>query len=75
MTALAKKHGKTLVESNFDGDYVAQPEMSVREAQRAYKGSAALRDRMNWISPDVLAIAGAEGSSRLAERSRAILQT
>src|SRR5688572_6246121 len=38
--ALAKKHGKTLVESNFDGDYVAQPAMTREDAERAYNGSA-----------------------------------
>lgn len=50
--ALARKHGKTLIESNFDGGYVGQPSMSERDPARAYNGSAALRDRMNLISPD-----------------------
>ena len=50
--ALAQKHGKTLVESNFDGDYIVQPVMSAKEAERAYNGSSALRERMNRISPD-----------------------
>lgn len=56
--ALARQHGKTLAESNFDGDYVAQPEMTRRDAERAYNGSAALRGRMNLISPDDPDIAG-----------------
>jgi monoamine oxidase len=56
--ALARAHGKTLVESNFDGDYVAQPTMTRKDAERAYNGSAALRERMNRISPDDLEIAG-----------------
>jgi len=46
------------VKSNFDGDYVAQPEMGRREAERAYNGSAALRERMDRISPDDPGIAG-----------------
>jgi monoamine oxidase len=50
--ALAKKHAKTLVESNFDGDYVVQPAMTRRDTERTYDGSAALRERMNRISPD-----------------------
>jgi monoamine oxidase len=56
--ALARKHGKTFIESNFDGDYVGQPEMSATELARAYSGSAALRDSMNLISPDDPEIAG-----------------
>jgi monoamine oxidase len=56
--ALARQYGKTLVTSNFDGDYVAQPAMSRRDAERAYDGSAALRERMNRIAPDDPGIAG-----------------
>src|SRR5690242_19541580 len=56
--ALAKKHGRTLIESNFDGDYVVQPVMTRRDAERTYSGSAVLRERMNLISPDDPAIAG-----------------
>jgi monoamine oxidase len=56
--ALAKEHGKTLVESNFDGAYVTQPVMGRKEADRAINGSAALRERMNRISPDDPGIAG-----------------
>lgn len=56
--ALARAHGKTLVTSNFDGDYVAQPAMTRRDAERAYNGSAALRERMNRIAPDDREIAG-----------------
>ena len=56
--ALARQHGKTLVTSNFDGDYVAQPAMTRKDAERAYNGSAALRERMNRISPDDPDIAG-----------------
>ena len=35
--ALAKKHGKTLVESNFDGELVVQPVMPAEEAERALR--------------------------------------
>jgi len=56
--ALAKGHGKTLLKAHFDGDYVAQPAMSREDAERAYDGSGALRDRMNLISPDDPGIAG-----------------
>ena len=56
--ALAQRHGKTLVESNFDGNYIVQPVMSAKEAERAYTGSSALRERMNTISPDDTEIAG-----------------
>lgn len=56
--ALARRHGKTLVKSDFDGDYVAQPAMTRKEAERAYDGSAALRERMNLLSPDDPQLAG-----------------
>lgn len=55
---LARRHRKTLVETDFTGDYVTQPEMPRRDAERARAGAAALRDRMNEISPDDPAIAG-----------------
>jgi len=56
--ALARQRRKTLLEAHFDGDYVAQPAMTPGDAERAYAGSAALRDRMNLISPDDPGIAG-----------------
>jgi len=56
--ALARRHGKSLVTTNFDGDYVAQPAMTRRDAERAYSGSAALRERMNRMSPDDPRLAG-----------------
>jgi len=58
LMALARKHSKTLVESNFDGAYVGQPTMSSAELTRTYNRSAALRDRMNLISPDDPALTG-----------------
>ena len=70
--ALARKHGKTLVESNFDGDYVAQPAMSRRDAERAYDGSAALRERMNKISPDDPEIAGLSVAQWLAAQDEPV---
>ncbi|MCX7305901.1 MAG: FAD-dependent oxidoreductase [Hyphomicrobiales bacterium] len=56
--ALARKHAKTLLEAHFEGDYVAQPAMSPQDAERAYVGSSALRDRMKRIPPDDPDIAG-----------------
>ena len=56
--ALARPRRKTLLEAHFDGDYVAQPAMTPEDAERAYAGSGALRDRMNLISPDDPVIAG-----------------
>jgi monoamine oxidase len=56
--ALAKSRGKTLVESDFGGSYVTQPVMPLRQAERAYARSMALRERMKGISPDDPEIAG-----------------
>lgn len=56
--ALARLKRKTLLAAHFDGDYVAQPAMTPKAAERAYAGSARLRDRMNLISPDDPVIAG-----------------
>jgi len=50
--ALAGRKRKTLLEAHFDGDYVAQPAMKTKDAERTYAGSSALRDSMNLISPD-----------------------
>ena len=70
--ALARKYGKTLVTSNFDGDYVAQPAMSRRDAERAYDGSAALRERMNRIEPDDPGIAGLTVAQWLAAQDEPV---
>ncbi|MFB9981643.1 flavin monoamine oxidase family protein [Mesorhizobium kowhaii] len=58
LMALIEARGKTLVEAYLDGDFVAQPAMSAREAERTYAGSMTIRDRMNAIAPDDPAIAG-----------------
>jgi len=55
---LARRYWATLVESDFSGNYVAQPETSLQEAERARAGSTALRDRMNSLSPDDPSLSG-----------------
>lgn len=69
LMALVAARGKTLVETYLDGDFVAQPAMSAREAERTYAGSMAIRDRMNAISPDDPAIAGLTVATWLAGQS------
>lgn len=58
LMALVGTRAKTLVETHVDGDFIAQPSMSAREAERAYAGSMAIRDRMNAIEPDNPEIVG-----------------
>jgi monoamine oxidase len=55
---LAREHGKTLVESDFSGDYVVQPAMSAQEGERSRTGADMLRERMNLLSPDDPSLAG-----------------
>jgi len=54
--ALARRHGRALVESDFSGEYVVQPEPG--SGMRDRGGADLLRERMNRISPDDAAIAG-----------------
>ena len=56
--ALARTHGRILVETRLEGDVVAQPDMSPDEVRRTYLGSRAIRNRMNEIAPDDPDIAG-----------------
>ncbi|MFD2053483.1 flavin monoamine oxidase family protein [Mesorhizobium calcicola] len=58
LMALVEARGKTLVAAYVDGDFVAQPAMSARAAERNYLASMLIRDRMNAIEPDDPAIAG-----------------
>ncbi|TIS56304.1 MAG: flavin monoamine oxidase family protein [Mesorhizobium sp.] len=58
LMALVKARGKTLVETHVEGDFVTQPRMSKKEAERTYLASMAIRDRMNAIAPDDPDIAG-----------------
>lgn len=58
LMALVKGYGKTLVETYVDGEFLAQPAMSEAAAERTYRASMAIRERMNRISPDDPAIAG-----------------
>lgn len=58
LMALLRARGKTLVETFVDGEFVSQPILSAREAERTYLASMAIRDRMNAIAPDDPTIAG-----------------
>jgi monoamine oxidase len=56
--ALARRFGKTLVETPLDGEFVAQPPTTEEEAEATYSASMAIRKRMNAIDPDDPDIAG-----------------
>ena len=58
LMALLQVRGKTLVEAHIEGEFVAQPQMSGKQAERTYLASMAIRDRMNRIAPDDPAISG-----------------
>jgi monoamine oxidase len=58
IAALARRFGKAFVETPVDGSFVVQPSMSVADAEQAYEGAAAIRERMNAIAPDDSGIAG-----------------
>jgi len=58
LTALARRLGKTFVETPVEGRYATQPRLSLEEAEQTYWGAAAIRDRMNAIEPDDPAIGG-----------------
>ncbi|RWP78701.1 flavin monoamine oxidase family protein [Mesorhizobium sp.] len=58
LMALVEARGKTLVETYVKGEFITQPRMSAQQADRAYLGSMAIRDRMNAIAPDEPDIAG-----------------
>jgi monoamine oxidase len=56
--ALAKAHGKTLLETRLEGEFVAQPPLPAGEARKVYANSMAIRERMLLIEPKDPAIAG-----------------
>jgi monoamine oxidase len=58
IAALARRFGKAFVQTPFDGRFVVQPPMSEEDADQAYEGAAAIRERMNRIVPDDPGIAG-----------------
>ncbi|MET3581263.1 monoamine oxidase [Mesorhizobium robiniae] len=58
LMALLQARGKTLVETYVEGEFVTQPRMGARQAERTYVASMAIRNRMNSIAPDDPAIAG-----------------
>jgi monoamine oxidase len=68
LMALAKRHGRLLVETRFDGAPASQPPLAVKEIERSYAGSMAIRDRLNEVSPDDLALAGLTVADWLARQ-------
>ncbi|TPL87182.1 flavin monoamine oxidase family protein [Mesorhizobium sp. B2-3-12] len=56
--ALAMAHGKTLVETYVDGEFITHPSLTPARAERTYHASMAIRERMNSTDPDDPAIAG-----------------
>lgn len=58
VSALARRFGKTFVETPLAGMFTAQPPVSADEQERIFENSTAIRDRMNAIDPDDPAIAG-----------------
>jgi monoamine oxidase len=56
--ALAKARGKTFVETYVEGDFIAHPSMSAKDAKWTYHGAMAIRERMNGIEPDDPSIEG-----------------
>lgn len=65
---LARRFGKTLVETPLDGESVMQPARSQREAEEIYAASVAIRERMLAIEPSDPAIAGATVSAWLGRQ-------
>lgn len=58
LLALTDTYGKTLVEAHVEGDFIAQPAQSPKEAEKTYLGAMAIRERMNAIAPNDPAITG-----------------
>jgi monoamine oxidase len=56
--ALARRFGKTFVETPLEGTFTAQPPASTAENEGIFTGSMAIRERMNAIDPDDLSIKG-----------------
>ncbi|MBZ9759876.1 flavin monoamine oxidase family protein [Mesorhizobium sp. CA8] len=56
--ALARAYGKTFVETYVEGEFITHPSMRPARAERTYRVSMAIRERMNRIDPDDPAIAG-----------------
>ncbi len=58
LMALVRRLNGRVITTPSEGAFLLQPPLSSREAERAYAGSSAIRDRMNAIDPDDPAIAG-----------------
>ncbi|MBL8577574.1 MAG: flavin monoamine oxidase family protein [Mesorhizobium sp.] len=65
---LARRNGATLVESDFTGNYVTQPQTSLEQAERARSGSTALRERMSALPPDDPSLSGLTVAGWLARQ-------
>lgn len=72
--ALARRHGKTLAETSFEGDDIAQPPLPQRDLALAGHGAAALRQRLNLIDPADPAIAGLTVAGWLAKQPESAVQ-
>jgi monoamine oxidase len=58
ITALARRLGMRFVRTPVNGAFKIQPELAQEQAEQAYLGAAAIRNRMNAIEPRDPAIAG-----------------
>ncbi|MDP3898549.1 MAG: FAD-dependent oxidoreductase, partial [Mesorhizobium sp.] len=56
--ALLRERGHRLVETRFDGKDIAQPPLPAADLESTWRGSMAIRERMNGIEPADPAIAG-----------------
>ncbi|MGI6855327.1 flavin monoamine oxidase family protein [Mesorhizobium sp. 1B3] len=56
--ALARRFGKTLIETPLDGEFVVQPPTTEADAEKVYAASVAIRERMLAIDPADPHIAG-----------------
>ncbi|MEX0406333.1 FAD-dependent oxidoreductase [Aquibium sp. LZ166] len=66
--ALARRYGKTLATTSFEGEDVAQPPLPSRELATTRRGVVGLRDRLNGIEPADAAIAGLTVADWLARQ-------
>lgn len=56
--ALARRFGKTFVETPLDRAFTVQPPVSAAAGEKIFAGSMAIRERMNAIDPDDASIKG-----------------
>ncbi|MGE0500827.1 MAG: flavin monoamine oxidase family protein [Rhizobiaceae bacterium] len=68
VSALARRFGKTWVETPVEGDFVALPVMSEAQAQAIYSGSSGIRARERALDPADPAVAGLTVAAWLARQ-------